>query len=29
MDAALAAGIRRVVAQSIAWAYQAGDGSGY
>jgi nucleoside-diphosphate-sugar epimerase len=26
MDAALAAGIRRVVAQSIAWAYQAGKG---
>ena len=34
MDAALAAGVRRVVAQSIAWAYAAGevpaaeDGSG-
>ena len=26
VDAALAAGIRRVVAQSIAWAYQAGKG---
>ena len=26
MDAALAAGIRRVLAQSIAWAYQAGKG---
>jgi hypothetical protein len=25
VDAALAAGVRRVVAQSIAWAYQAGD----
>jgi nucleoside-diphosphate-sugar epimerase len=25
MDAALAAGVRRVVAQSIAWAYQSGD----
>ena len=28
VDAALAAGVRRVVAQSIAWAYAAGDGSG-
>jgi nucleoside-diphosphate-sugar epimerase len=25
LDAALAAGVRRVVAQSIAWAYEAGD----
>jgi nucleoside-diphosphate-sugar epimerase len=25
VDAALAAGVRRVVAQSIAWAYEAGD----
>jgi len=28
VDAALAAGVRRVVAQSIAWAYAAGGGSG-
>ena len=25
VDAALATGVRRVVAQSIAWAYEAGD----